>query len=62
MRSRGGVAHLSNSDSKAALAELGIEKLAPISAFEIVVTQLGEAVSNVGALLNESSRRAAGGA
>jgi len=55
MRSRGGVAHLSNSDSKAALAELGIAEMAPIVAFERVVRQVGEAVSKIGDLLANSA-------
>ena len=55
MRSRGGVAHLSNSDSKAALAELGIAEMAPIVAFERVIRQVGEAVSKIGDLLANSA-------
>lgn len=55
MRSRGGVAHVSNSDSKAALAELGIAELAPVAAFESVVLQVVEAVSAIGDLLADSA-------
>lgn len=55
MRSRGGVAHLSNSDSRAALAELGIDGVAPIAAFERVVRHIGEAVSKIGDLLANSA-------
>jgi hypothetical protein len=51
MRSRGGVAHLHNSGSTAVLAELGIESLAPIAAFDKVVRQVGQAVSRIGELL-----------
>jgi len=55
MRSRGGVAHLSNSDSKAALAELGIAGVEPIFAFERVVRRVGEAVTKIGDLLADSA-------
>lgn len=51
LRSRGGVAHLSNSASKAALAELGIADVAPIVAFNTVVLQVGEAVSRIAELM-----------
>jgi hypothetical protein len=55
IRSRGGVAHLSNSDSKAALAQLGIDAEAPIAAFETVVQQVRAAVTRVGELLAEAT-------
>lgn len=56
MRSRGGVAHLSNSDSRYALAELGIDRVAPISAFERIIRQVSDAVTKMGVLLIESQR------
>lgn len=54
MRSRGGVAHLSNSGSRAALADLGIAEVASIIAFERVVRQVGESVSKIADLLADS--------
>jgi hypothetical protein len=54
VRSRGGVAHLSNSDSKKVLANLGIEDLPPIQAFDLVVRQVTEAVTNIGVLLSDA--------
>lgn len=51
VRSRGGVAHLSNSDSKRALANLGIDGLRPIQAFDHIVRQVTEAVTTIGDLL-----------
>jgi hypothetical protein len=55
MRSRGGVAHLHNSASKAVLAELDIDALAPIAAFEKVVREVGTAVARIGELLAGST-------
>lgn len=55
MRSRGGVAHLTSSDTVAALAELGLVGLTPIAAFDRVVRQVGEAVARIGELLASSS-------
>jgi hypothetical protein len=49
------VAHLSNSDSNAALAELGIADVAPNGAFEQVVMRVGEAVSNISDLLTDTA-------
>ncbi|MDM3973782.1 hypothetical protein QRB36_06345 [Mycobacterium marseillense] len=51
IRSRGGVAHLHNSESTAVLAELGIDTLPPIPAFEKVIRQVGTAVTRIGDLL-----------
>ncbi|MBB1500013.1 hypothetical protein H5397_00955 [Propioniciclava sp. MC1683] len=56
MRSRGGVAHLSNSESRVALAELGIDEVAPTAAFQSIVLQVGAAVTKVGDLLADSAR------
>jgi hypothetical protein len=55
MRSRGGVAHLSNTDSRGALVELGVGDVAPIAAFERVVLQVGDAVSKISDLLTHSA-------
>ncbi|MFC7404818.1 hypothetical protein [Georgenia alba] len=55
IRSRGGVAHLSNSESRAVIGELGISELAPIAAFEAVVKSVEEAVSRIGDLLRHAS-------
>lgn len=55
MRSRGGMAHLSNSDSRGALAELGIAGVEPIVAFERLVRRVGEAVTEIGGLLADSA-------
>lgn len=57
VRSRGGVAHLSNSDTKAALAGLGIELLGPVAAFEKVVGRVTQAVTDIDRLLTEAANR-----
>ncbi|SLI61901.1 Uncharacterised protein [Mycobacteroides abscessus subsp. bolletii] len=54
VRSRGGVAHLSNSESEKALAAFGIDGVTPIAAFEVVVRQLSAAVTKIGELLTAS--------
>ncbi|WP_345207812.1 hypothetical protein [Fodinibacter luteus] len=53
VRSRGGVAHLSNSASRAVLVQLGISELGPIAAFEAVVMKVGQSVAVLADLLEQ---------
>lgn len=51
IRSRGGVAHLSNSDSDTAFAAFDIDPESPCEAFEKVVKDVGDATVKIGKLL-----------
>lgn len=52
-RSRGGVAHLANSDSRKAAANLGIDGLSNLSAFEFVADRLTRALSGITKLIED---------
>lgn len=61
-RSRGGVAHLANSDSKKAAANLGIATLANLPAFEFVAERLTSALTRIVSLIEEGNHTSSGGA
>ncbi|MFD9704350.1 hypothetical protein [Lentzea sp. NPDC059081] len=60
-RSRGGIAHLAGSQKAKAAADLGIEGLSNIDAFESVVTRITSCLSDVTDLLNRELHKKSGG-
>ena len=51
LRSRGGIAHLANSESRAAASAMGVADLGAVAAFTAIISRLTHCVSRIAQLL-----------